>query len=479
MTKRALAILIIMSFFTAFLTTKTYAAGWQDSGIPVEVMPVNGVYEIYTAEQLAWIAYKVNHPTQSSTFVNCTVKLMNDIDLSAREWTPIGGWNGTSHSTAKAFAGKFDGNNKRISGMYIGKSGNYDKKYYYTGLLGYVSGSIENVHLVDAAIYSNRLLAIIGLIVGSGGNLSNCSAQGYIESGDPTSDIGGLVGHSSSNTKIEKSYSKVRIEGGYSVGGLVGDNKSKIYDCYSMNDLTAKSTVPANVGGLVGSNYALITSSYAYSSKLVGGTSLSVGGIAGRNNDYYVLSGNYWNIDAVHIIDGMEIASMDKKGVGSGNDTTNGLATDVMKNKAAYLNWDFQTIWNISADVNDGLPYIDVRNGGEPVPPPLPYRINRIIITNQAGIALQGIPDSGAFVVDVEVTKNIARTNKDYLVIALYDSNGKLLSHTYMRGNINAGQTISFGGSVSHPQGQTVSIIKAFVWNSFSSMQALSNVVEY
>jgi hypothetical protein len=50
-----------------------------------------------------------------------------------------------------------------------------------------------------------------------------------------------------------------------------------------------------------------------------------------------------------------------------------------------------------------------------------------------------------------------------------------MIDFVYMKGNFAEGQTVTFGGRLTGTDGAT---IKAFVWDSVSSMKCLSNVIE-
>ena len=81
---------IILGVYVPIITTNANSDYWLDH--VTEVKPSsNNVYEIRTAEHLAWIAMKCNAAV-SYDFQNCTVILLNDLDLSGKEWTPIGGF---------------------------------------------------------------------------------------------------------------------------------------------------------------------------------------------------------------------------------------------------------------------------------------------------------------------------------------------------------------------------------------------------
>ena len=71
---------------------------------------VNGYYQIKTADNLFWFAEYVNTIDRTAS-----AKLMNDIDLEGRPWTPIG-FTGEGNNN---FRGHFDGNGKTITGLNV------------------------------------------------------------------------------------------------------------------------------------------------------------------------------------------------------------------------------------------------------------------------------------------------------------------------------------------------------------------------
>ena len=101
------------------------------------------VWLIRTPEEFAGMAAMVNGGGNKggSIHLNNTFKLMNDIDLSAHYWTPIG-------TNGNPFCGNFDGQNHTIKGMVC----DFPEREG-VGLFGYVSiggdyrnhGSIRNV----------------------------------------------------------------------------------------------------------------------------------------------------------------------------------------------------------------------------------------------------------------------------------------------------------------------------------------------
>lgn len=157
-----------------------------------------------------------------------TVKLVDDIDLTGVDFTPI-----------KYFCGTFDGDGHTISNLRINSSGNC------TALFGFVgeNGTIANVKLSKIRINGGDN---VGVLVGyNSGAIANCSANGTV-SGDKT--VGGLAG--SNSGKIVTSASNGTVNGNETVGGLVGSNSNLIENCASSGTVGGKNYV----GGFVGSN---------------------------------------------------------------------------------------------------------------------------------------------------------------------------------------------------------------------------------
>lgn len=78
-----------------------------------------------------------------------------------------------------------------------------------------------------------------------------------------------------------------------------------------------------------------------------------------------------------------------------------------------------------------------------------------------------------AFIVDVEVLKNQARDRRDYLIVAVYDTDGILLSTDYVYTKLTEGVTYSFGFNIS-AQTKEIGCIKSYVSSSLSSTEHLA-----
>ena len=287
---------------------KANASGyWSDyigTGWSGEVRNGRIYYDIYNEEHLARLARNVNgnyyyeYNGTKYYFSNAYVTLMNDIDLSAHYWTPIGssaystteGWWIFSSTTWHPyyFSGHFDGNGHTISGMTIRVYGADDivSKYVsgntYTygdetvsftfnncatiGLFGLTVGAtIEDFTLDDGQIriYSSgdnnkSLWTHVGAAVGllSGGSISNVKNEGvtisYTQySGDSATasysmSIGGVVGTTIGGAAVSYCSNSVSISVYFygtaqfrelSIGGIAGVVSYDIYRCDCSADI--------------------------------------------------------------------------------------------------------------------------------------------------------------------------------------------------------------------------------------------------
>ncbi|MCL2698774.1 MAG: FecR domain-containing protein [Defluviitaleaceae bacterium] len=175
------------------------------------------------------------------------------------------------------------------------------------GLVGQNGGDITDSRTIDIMVSGSGLA---GGLVGNNihvGTVTNSSAEGTVEGGasvgglvgDNTgtitsgsaiatvrgeTNVGGLVGDNAAvtvNTEtrrgmIENSFAEVMTWGEVNVGGLAGKNDGAITSSYATGTVNGDS----NVGGLVGSNSGTITNTYAAGQ--VNGDS-NVGGLAGEN----------------------------------------------------------------------------------------------------------------------------------------------------------------------------------------------------
>lgn len=180
-------------------------------------------FTINTAEQLAGLAKLVN---DEYNFSGKTIKLGEDIDLADLPWIPIGTGN-------SAFKGNFDGNNKKISNLYINSNAYINRGISHNGLFGNSqAGKIENVTLENVKIIINTPddtnYSYTGSLAGLAQFVDNVTVTGSIniEVTGGARYIGGIVGHlyngAMTNCKLNSTDGYGLISGKYDVGGLAG-----------------------------------------------------------------------------------------------------------------------------------------------------------------------------------------------------------------------------------------------------------------
>ena len=227
-------------------------------------------YEVYNANGLlAW-----NEAARNDLSINCT--LTADIDLTGKEWTPIG-------TSGNSYTGTFDGNGKTITGLKI--TGSND----YAGLFGFIGsgGTVKNVVLEDVQITSDNSSGLAGGVAGySWGNIENCSVSGSVSS---NSTAGGVVGTQLGGS-ITGCSSSATVKGTQKAGGMAGatNGGASLTGCYATGEVTLESSGSDNyfAGGVVGNNGGISTLTACYATGSVSGSgsgTIYVGGVTGEN----------------------------------------------------------------------------------------------------------------------------------------------------------------------------------------------------
>lgn len=229
-------------------------------------------YEVYNANGLLeW-----NEAARNDLSINCT--LTADIDLTDKEWTPIGNY---INYTYTGYTGTFDGQGHTIFRLTInqvrddvGLIGCIDKGgivknvklkdvnitgngYFVGGVAGTNYGTIENCS-VDGTLTNNR--HYLGGVVGDNyGSIIGCSSSGTITGTSP--DVGGIGGQSVGGT-IMACYSVANIKGMIYSGGVLGqtNRETVVIACYhAKGNVTGEQS---RIGGVIGCNYGKVTACY-------------------------------------------------------------------------------------------------------------------------------------------------------------------------------------------------------------------------
>ena len=213
-------------------------AAAKDLGYTIES---NGSYTVTSADGLMNIAELVNG---GKSDINIT--LDTDIDLTGKDWTPIG----TDYDNS--YKGTFDGGGHTITGL------TFTTNDEYAGLFGYLNraGTVKNVVMEGVQITSNQIYGgSIGGVAGySWGTIENCSVSGSVSG---TVYVGGVVGAQIGGS-ITGCSSSATVKGTVDVGGVAGQTNSSatLTACYATGNVIIEIDPVRNIagGGLVGFN---------------------------------------------------------------------------------------------------------------------------------------------------------------------------------------------------------------------------------
>ena len=254
-------------------------AAAKDLGYTIES---NGSYTVYNADGLLNVAKLVNG---GKTDINIT--LTADIDLTGKDWTPIG----TSFSNK--YTGTFDGGGHTIKGLTVTTN---DQFVGLFGSIGY-AGTVKNVMMEDVQITSNRSSGFAGGVAGySDGTIENCSVSGSVSG---TVYVGGVVGAQWGGS-ITGCSSSATVKGTVDVGGVAGQTNSSatLTACYATGNVTIEINPEKNIAGgsLVGMNAgSSLLACYATGNVTSTGSStgyMHIGGFLGNN--YTTVTAGYW-----------------------------------------------------------------------------------------------------------------------------------------------------------------------------------------
>ena len=239
-------------------------------------------YTVYNADGLlAW-----NEAAQKDRSINCT--LTADIDLTGKDWSPIG------TNFYNSYTGTFDGGGHTIMGLTVTTNDQY------VGLFGRLgrAGTVKNVVMEGIQITCNHRLGYAGGVAGFswGGTIENCSVSGSVSG---TICAGGVVGIQW-EASITGCSSSATVKGMVQVGGVAGETNSgaTMAACYATGNVTIEIDPIDNIlgGGLVGFNAgSSVLACYATGNVTSTGSSTGnvyIGGFLGGN--YTTVTACYW-----------------------------------------------------------------------------------------------------------------------------------------------------------------------------------------
>lgn len=225
---------------------------------------INNSYGLKLMNDIEMPAFEIEEDAENQTYKLNKQKPITVTDgiPSGSNWIPI---RSGIRSLSEAYSGHIEGNNKKISGLYM----KYDQEY--VGLIGYAYDdvSVKNLTIENSVINSSK---------------------GY---------VGAIMGESQHNSLVENAHVKnTKISGKGSVGGIVGHNYSRnvkadgtyvgeiisiIRNCTIDKESSINGT-GSEVGGICGSNYGAALIYCVNNADVTGNT--NVGGVVGMNRAY-------------------------------------------------------------------------------------------------------------------------------------------------------------------------------------------------
>ena len=269
-------------------TIGSWADGGGESGAAEDLGYIydsnTNTYTVYNANGLMNIAELVNG---GKTDINIT--LDKNIDLTGKDWTPIG----TDYDNS--YTGTFDGGGHTITGLTVTTNDEYAGLFGYLGNFGKF-GTVKNVVMEGIQITCNHRSGYAGGVVGySWGTIENCSVSGSVSGTvyvggvvgaqidgsitgcsssatvKGTVDVGGVAGQTNSSATLTACYAtgnviiEINPKKNIAGGSLVGMNAgSSLLACYATGNVTStgSSTGQVHIGGFLGNNYTTVTACY-------------------------------------------------------------------------------------------------------------------------------------------------------------------------------------------------------------------------
>ena len=248
--------------------------GWTDGGSESGTaedlgyfIQDDGSYTVYTANGLKeWAEAVQTDPTLNIT-------LTADIDLTGKEWTPVG-------NSGQTYNGTFDGQGHTITGLNISSPSEAVALFHNIG----GGGKVMNLQLKDVTYKGSTAMG--GIAHGNSGTITACSVMGTLTNTTNNGAVGGIAAINFGT--ITACWFNGTITGGSKVGGIAGINSyagsyyGKIAACYWSD---------AGISNGVGNGYDT-----SGTTKVDGSTVTWQNAVAGMNaaltdNDYQWTSG--------------------------------------------------------------------------------------------------------------------------------------------------------------------------------------------
>ena len=304
----------------------------------------NGVYQISSAEELAWFAAKVNEDAAISG------ELTQNINLNNKEWTSFG-------KDTSGFAGTLDGHRYSIIGLF-GKG----------GLLGCIApnGKVTNLN-VFGKISGTGYLG--GIANKNNGTIENCSFSGTVTNTYASGSAAGIAGLATAGNIIKNCVSNAEIantSGGINtalnLGGIAGCTYGTIENCYFTGSISSNPNKAGNkaIGGLVGElkSSALLKNSYTIGA--VTGPEAGIGSVIGINSG---------TVENTYVLENICAKAIAEDKAQTGGVIQEKTAEEMRTGLFAYTLGDAYNQDNAADSINNGFPVLKWQGGTAPSVP--------------------------------------------------------------------------------------------------------------
>ncbi|MCG6190685.1 GLUG motif-containing protein, partial [Maribellus maritimus] len=345
-----------------------YLSWQQDVKTPTEYFAggdgsVANPYQVATAQQL----HNVYHYPDAH-FIQTA-----DINLNVFPFNQEGGWLPIGNEDY-IFNGTYNGNGYTIDSLMISVSD--DRQTEYFGLFGYAgAATLKNIKLTNIEIdmsshyqSSNSLYTggLAGYVLGTNGQyaeISNCNIAGTVNNTFyPYSYTGGVIS-SARYLNVKQTSFKGTVISRYAAGFAYSLYYSNINESCVKAEITSSSK--DGVGFCGSLNNSAVSNCYVTGSFTEDSDRNSYGFNAGSKssltNCYAAMSVATGNFYGYNSSDSLTACFWDTE-LGNNTEVVQGigLSTKFMTTKSTFLSykWNFDSIWGINGDENNGYPFL-------------------------------------------------------------------------------------------------------------------------
>lgn len=356
---------------------------------------INHLVEVSTPAQLEYIDQNQSAYLNADIALTANIALPNPSGRATANWMPFG-------SMTDRFMGEFNGDGHTITNLLIGSTGLNN-----VGFFGVIyGGAVQNLILqgtINTTAVNNENTGILAGQIDAAASITDVLVSGSITvSGSIGASAdgyaGGLVGWALGST-IESSMSTASVtvssdDGAEGVGGLLGYSSGNTLANVAATGSTTAYAKFSALGGLLGSSGGdTLTNGYASGTiHSANAPDASPGGLISATYSYApdTITHSYFDTTTTQETEA------------SPNGALNGVTAEsnsAMQDASTYTGWNFSTVWNMQAGVNDGLPVITM-----PSVPTAPSLTSATPANQQLAIAWTTAGNGGSPITGYQIT---------------------------------------------------------------------------